>query len=53
MYGTMDQSPTTDGKQALEFAILLAKGETLPEKRNIIPMPKITAENVDQFKGEW
>ncbi len=53
MYGTMDQSPTTDGKQALEFAIILAKGETLPEKRNIIPMPKITAENVDQFKGEW
>ena len=27
MYGTMDQSPTTDAKQALEFAIKLAKGE--------------------------
>ncbi len=53
MYGTMDQSPTTDAKQALEFAIMLAKGESLPEKRNIIPMPKITAENVDDFKGEW
>ena len=53
MYGTMDQSPTTDGKQALDFAIMLAKGESLPEKRNIIPMPKITAENVDQFEGEW
>lgn len=53
MYGTMDQSPTTDAKQALEYAIILAKGGTLPEKRNIIPMPKITAENVDQFKGEW
>ncbi len=53
MYGTMDQSPTTDAKQALEYAIVLAKGGTLPEKRNIIPMPKITAENVDQFKGEW
>ena len=53
MYGTMDQSPTTDAKQALEYAIVLAKGGTLPEKRNIIPMPKITADNVDQFKGEW
>ena len=53
MYGTMDQSPTTDGKQALDFAIKLAKGESLPEKRNIIPMPKITAENVANFKGEW
>ena len=53
MYGTMDQSPTTDGKQALEFAIMLAKGESLPEKRNIIPMPKTTAANVGDFKGEW
>ena len=31
----------------------LAKGEALPQKRNIIPMPKITSTNVDQFKGEW
>ena len=53
MYGTMDQSPTTDAKQALDFAIKLAKGEPLPQKRNIIPMPKITSTNVDQFKGEW
>ncbi|MCB1488864.1 MAG: sugar ABC transporter substrate-binding protein [Bauldia sp.] len=53
MYGTMDQSPTTDAKQALKFAIMLANGESLPEKRNIIPMPKITAENVGDFKGEW
>lgn len=53
MYGTMDQSPTTDAKQALEFAIMLANGEALPEARNIIPMPKITAENVDEFEGEW
>ncbi len=53
MYGTMDQSPTTDARQALEFALLLAAGEPLPEARNIIPMPKITAENVDDFQGEW
>ncbi|MGE0241540.1 MAG: sugar ABC transporter substrate-binding protein [Parvibaculaceae bacterium] len=53
MYGTMDQSPTTDAKQALDFALKLAKGEALPEKRNIIPMPKITSANVNDFKGEW
>jgi ribose transport system substrate-binding protein len=53
MYGTMDQSPTTDAKQALDMAIKLAKGEALPQKRNIIPMPKITAANVGEFKGEW
>lgn len=53
MYGTMDQSPTTDAKQALDFAVKLAKGEKLAEKRNIIPMPKITSANVNEFKGEW
>jgi ribose transport system substrate-binding protein len=53
MYGTMDQSPTTDAKQALEMGIKLAKGEALPNKRNVIPMPKITAANVGEFKGEW
>ncbi len=53
MYGTMDQSPTTDARQALEMAVKLAKGEALPNKRNIIPMPKITAANVGEFKGEW
>lgn len=53
VYGTMDQSPTTDAKQGLELAIKVVKGEELPEQRNIIPMPEITKENVDQFKGEW
>ena len=53
MYGTMDQSPTTDAKQALDFAISSPRARRCREKRNIIPMPKITAANVDQFKGEW
>lgn len=53
MHGTMDQSPTTDAKQALEIAIALAKGQAPKEKRNIIPMPKITAANVASFAGEW
>ena len=53
IYGTMDQSPTTDGKQALKFALDLAAGKSLPAKRNVIPMPKITAENAKDFPGEW
>ena len=53
IFGTMDQSPTTDAEQALDFAIMIARGEELPERRNIIPMPEITAENADQFPGEW
>lgn len=53
MYGTMDQSPTTDAVQAFTFAKMLADGEKLPAARNIIPMPKITADNVGEFKGEW
>jgi ribose transport system substrate-binding protein len=53
LYGTMDQSPTTDANQALGFAKLIASGGELPERRNIIPMPKITIENADQFPGEW
>jgi len=39
----MDQSPTTESDQGLEFAIMIARGEELSERRNIIPMPKITA----------
>lgn len=53
MHGTMDQSPTTDAKQALAIAIAIAKGQMPKEKRNIIPMPKITAANVASFAGEW
>jgi ribose transport system substrate-binding protein len=53
IYGTMDQSPSTDGRQALGFALDLAAGKPLPAKRNIIPMPKITAENAKDFPGEW
>lgn len=53
MYGTMDQSPTTDAQQALSLALMIVAGETIPSKRNIIPMPKITSENVSKFKGEW
>jgi len=53
VYGTMDQSPTTDAQQGLKLALQIVAGKPLAEKRNIIPMPKITAANVAQFQGEW
>lgn len=53
MYGTMDQSPTTDAKQGLELALKIVAGEQLEQHRNIIPMPEITTDNVDEFEGEW
>ena len=53
MYGTIDQSPAADAKQALELAIAIANGQPPKDKRNIIAMPKITAANVGQFAGEW
>src|SRR5262249_46216430 len=53
VYGTMNQSPTTDAEQGLKLALDIVAGKPLPEKRNIIPMPKITAANANQFEGEW
>lgn len=53
VYGTMDQSPTTDAQQALQIALDYLNGKKPDERRVIIPMPKITAANVSEFKGEW
>lgn len=53
VYGTMDQSPTTDARQALRIALDYLDGTKPSERRMIIPMPKITAANVSEFKGEW
>ena len=53
VYGTMDQSPTTDAQQALRIALDYLDGKEPAERRVIIPMPKITAANVSEFKGEW
>ena len=53
VYGTMDQSPTTDAQQALGIALDYLDGKKPAERRVIIPMPKITAANVSEFKGEW
>jgi ribose transport system substrate-binding protein len=53
LYGTIEQSPSRDAQQALALALELAAGKPPRNARNIIPMPKITARNVAQFKGEW
>ncbi|MFM9941795.1 MAG: sugar ABC transporter substrate-binding protein [Hyphomicrobiaceae bacterium] len=53
LFGTVDQSPTADADQGLKLALELVQGKTLAQKRNIIPMPKITAANVAGFQGEW
>jgi ribose transport system substrate-binding protein len=53
VYGTMDQSPSVDAQQGLEIALGIVAGKPPPQKRTIIPMPKITEANVSQFKGEW
>jgi ribose transport system substrate-binding protein len=53
VYGTMNQSPSADAKQGLQLALDIVGGKDLPERRNIIPMPKITKANADQFEGEW
>ncbi|HRD74439.1 MAG TPA: sugar ABC transporter substrate-binding protein [Hyphomicrobiaceae bacterium] len=53
MYGTVDQSPAADARQALDIALALAAGQMPKEKRSLIPMPKITAANVAGFTGEW
>ena len=53
VHGTVDQSPTADSELGLALALDLANGKAPANKRNIIPMPKITAANVGQFQGEW
>jgi ribose transport system substrate-binding protein len=53
IYGTMMQSPTIDAEQGLKLAIMIANGEELPMKRNIIPMPIVTPENANDHEGEW
>ena len=53
VYGTMNQSPSTDAQQGLEIALGIVAGKPPEQKRTIIPMPKITAANVSQFQGEW
>lgn len=53
IYGTMMQSPSIDAKQGLELALRIVRGESLPQRRNIIPMPIVTPKNANEHEGEW
>jgi len=48
LYGSVLQSPILGGQQIIELAYKVAKGEEI-EFFNIMPMPKITIENVADF----
>lgn len=53
VFGTMQQSPVIDAEQAVELALRVVKGQALPEFRNIIPMPIVTAENVADAEPDF
>ena len=53
IYGTMMQSPSIDARNGLDLALMIVRGEPLPQKRNIIPMPIVTPENAFEYDGEW
>lgn len=53
IYGTMQQSPYLDAKQAIELAVKVANGEELSEYRNIIPMPVVTKENCNDVEADF
>jgi ribose transport system substrate-binding protein len=53
VYGTMAQSPHIDAYQALELALKIVNGETLDQKRYIIPMPVVTKQNINEFQPDF
>lgn len=53
IYGTEMLAPSVEVEMGLEAAVLIANGGQLEEKRTLYVMPEVTAENVDQFEGEW
>lgn len=53
IYGTMQQSPYLDAKQAIDLAKKIVNGEKLEEFRNIISMPIVTAENCKDVEADF
>jgi ribose transport system substrate-binding protein len=53
MYGTIQQSPYLDAKQAIDHAYDIVAGKSLPQRRNIIPMPIVTAANVNDVTPDF
>lgn len=55
LYGTVNQSPITQGKLAAEYAYYWLTGEKakVPQPEYNIPLPAITKENVDANPADW
>jgi ribose transport system substrate-binding protein len=52
MYGTVFYSPVSAGYLCTKALIAHLEGEIIPEYI-LMPTPLVTADNVDQFEGEW
>jgi ribose transport system substrate-binding protein len=49
---TVRQSPTTQAEEAASLARTILAGEDF-SKQNVSPMPVITADNADEYPGDW
>jgi ABC-type sugar transport system substrate-binding protein len=55
VYGTVNQDPAPQGQKAIEYAVYYLKGEKdkVPTPQAFLDLPKITKDNVGQFKAAW
>lgn len=52
-YGSILQSPKTDGRQAIRLMVDVLNGKKIP-RRNAIPTPSVHVDNVNEFdRPEW
>lgn len=52
IFGTIIQSPVQDGTLAIQAAVDVAKGDSIPPTQYLEPI-EVTKDNVDQFTAEW
>jgi ribose transport system substrate-binding protein len=52
MVGTILQSPTDDGRQAMETMVSVLDGQTVPT-RVPLPLPVVTKDNIDQYQPSF
>jgi ribose transport system substrate-binding protein len=55
VYGTVDQSPSTEGMLGVEYAFdwLSGKKSLVPAPIKYIPLPLVTAANVAMYQATW
>lgn len=55
VYGTVDQSPVTQGERAAEFAHawLTGKKDQVEQPESVIELPAVTKDNVDENPSSW